>query len=36
MRILDSINAKTCSDSDKSKARNLIAYESFANEVYKV
>ena len=36
IRILDGINAKTCSDSDKSKARNLIAYESFVNEVHKV
>ena len=36
IRILDGIHAKTCSDSDKSKARNLIAYESFVNEVCKV
>ena len=36
IRILDGINAKTCSDSDKSKARNIIVYESFINEVCKV
>ena len=36
IRILDGINAKTCSDSDKSKARNLIAYKSFINKVCKV
>ena len=36
VRILDGINPKTCSDSDKSEARNLIVYESFVNEVCKV
>ena len=36
IRILDGINPKMCSDSDKSKARNLIVNESFVNEVCKV